>query len=192
VLDGQDYRSRGRIVNIVDNLICDGRIRPLAMAMTYHGRQNRFTEYSCSERHLGLLLNCLLPLAKRNLNLLDETTEPGVHGILGASMGGLMALFAGLRFPQIFGQVLSQSGAFTLGNHDTVVWDLVRHGPVRPIRIWMSAGRYEWLLQCNRRFHQHLESQEYDVTYREFSAGHNYTAWRNDVWRGLERLYGCA
>jgi enterochelin esterase family protein len=27
------------------------------------------------------------------------------------------------------------------------------------------------------------------VIYREFSAGHNYTAWRDDIWRGLEAMF---
>jgi enterochelin esterase family protein len=190
VLDGQDYRSRGKIVNIVNNLINDNRIGPIAMAMVHHGGRQRFTEYSCSELHLGFLLNCVLPLAKRFLNLRDETEEPGVHGILGASMGGLMATYVGLRLPNIFGHVLSQSGAFSLDDRDTVVWDLVRHGPVRPVRIWMDAGRYEWLLECNHGFHQHLRSRDYDATYHEFNAGHNHAAWSNDVWRGLESSFG--
>jgi enterochelin esterase-like enzyme len=35
-----------------------------------------------------------------------------------------------------------------------------------------------------------LLGRGYDVTYREFNAGHNYPAWRDDVWRGLEALFG--
>jgi len=27
------------------------------------------------------------------------------------------------------------------------------------------------------------------VRYREYSGGHNYPAWREDVWRGLEWLF---
>jgi enterochelin esterase family protein len=34
-----------------------------------------------------------------------------------------------------------------------------------------------------------LDKRQYDVVYREFSAGHNYTAWRDDVWRGLEAMF---
>lgn len=105
-------------------------------------------------------------------------------------MGGLMALFVGLRLPHIFGKVLSQSGAFEMDWYETVVLDLVRHGPLRPLQIWMDVGRLEGLLEPNRAMHALLAEKGYDVTCREFSGGHNYTSWRNDLWRGLEALFG--
>jgi enterochelin esterase-like enzyme len=192
VLDGQDYRHRGKLVNIVDNLIAQGRIQPVALALPHHAGRARGVEYACSEAHLGFLSTQVLPLAQKELNLVDLEASPGAYGILGASMGGLMALYAGLRAPHIFGHVLSQSGAFTLDVHDTVVWDLVEQGPIRPIQIWMDAGHFEWLLPCNRRMQETLAARGYEVTYHEYNAGHNYPAWRNDVWRGLELLFGPA
>jgi enterochelin esterase family protein len=45
------------------------------------------------------------------------------------------------------------------------------------------------LLEDNRRMVALLDKRQYNVTYREFSAGHNYTAWRDDVWRGLEAMF---
>ena len=191
VLDGQDYRRRARIANIVDNLIAQGRIRPIALAMPYNGRGARGVEYACSEATLVLLLYVLLELAQKELSLVDLETNPGAYGILGASMGGLMALYAGLRAPGVFGRVLSQSGAFALGEHDTVVFDLVRHGPVSPLHVWMSVGRYEWLLDCNRRMHRLLDENGYDVAYHEHNGGHNYPAWRDHLGQGLEALFGC-
>ena len=101
-----------------------------------------------------------------------------------------MALYAGVRAPGIFGGVLSQSGAFSIGGRDLVILDLDRNGPVRPLLIWMDVGRYEWLLPCNRRMHELLVDRGYDVAYREYNGGHNYSSWRNDLWRGLELLFG--
>jgi enterochelin esterase family protein len=49
----------------------------------------------------------------------------------------------------------------------------------------MDAGRYEWLLEGNRRLYSLLNEKQYKVRYHEFSGGHNYTSWRNDLWRGL-------
>ena len=89
VLDGQDYRRRARITRIVDNLIAQGIIRPIALAMPYHGRAARGVEYACSEATLGFLLHDLLQLASTELNLVDIEAQPGAYGILGASMGGL-------------------------------------------------------------------------------------------------------
>jgi enterochelin esterase family protein len=189
VLDGQDYQQRARLPAIVDNLIAQKRIRPVAMALVHSHATARIVEYGCSEATLGLLVERVVPLAQADLNLVRLDDAPGAYGVLGASMGGLMALYAGLRAPQVFGRVLSQSGAFTL-QHETVVWDMVRHGPVRPVKIWVDVGRYEWLLDCNRRMHELLVERGYAVAYREHNAGHNYPAWRDEVWRGLEALFG--
>jgi enterochelin esterase family protein len=53
----------------------------------------------------------------------------------------------------------------------------------------MDVGRLDELLQDNRRMYDLLKEQGYPVTYREFSSGHNYTAWRDDLWRGLEAMF---
>jgi enterochelin esterase-like enzyme len=41
------------------------------------------------------------------------------------------------------------------------------------------------LLQSNRKMHKLLEQKGYEVTYREYNGGHNYTSWRDDLWCGL-------
>ncbi len=195
VWDGPDYLRRGSLAVIVDNLIAQKRIRPIALAMVANGRQARVIEYGCNEMTLGFLLEGVLPLARANLNLLDAaqpgTDKPmGSYGIMGASMGGLMALYTGLRLPHIFGRVLSQSGAFSMGSNDLIVYDLVRLGAARPQKIWMDVGRFEWLLGTNRRMQALLSARGFDPVYREFSGGHNYPSWRDDLWRGLEYLFG--
>ncbi len=45
------------------------------------------------------------------------------------------------------------------------------------------------VLSHHREMHALLQERKYYVTYREYSGGHNYTAWRDDVWRGLEKLF---
>jgi enterochelin esterase family protein len=47
----------------------------------------------------------------------------------------------------------------------------------------------ETLLEPNRRMRALLEARGMLVGYREYPAGHNYTAWRDDLWRGLEALF---
>jgi enterochelin esterase family protein len=187
VYDGPDYLKRGKLNIIVDNLIAAKRIRPFAMAMVQNGGLARGLEYSCSEATLGFLFDCVIPLAQENLILTPPGGEP--YGVLGASLGGLMAVYTGMRLPQVFGKVLSQSGSFTLPEHEFVVVDLVRYTPRPEIDIWMNAGRYEWLLDDNRQMYALLKEKKYKVKYHEYPGGHNYTSWRNDIWRGLEALF---
>ena len=189
VYDGNDYLQRGKLATMVDNLIAEKRIRPLAIAFLRNGGPRRFVEYACSEAVLAWLDHDVLLLAREQLNLLDIQKNPGAYGVLGASMGGLMALYTALRMPDIFGNVLSQSGAFHFEQFDTVTVDIVEHFPKRDLRIWMDAGKLEWLLESSQKMHKLLKARGYDVSYREFTGGHCYTAWRDDLWRGLENLF---
>ncbi len=97
VYDGSDYLKRAKLNVIVDNLIAAKRVRPFAMAMIQHGGPARSLEYSCSESTLGFVFEGIIPLAQEHLNL----TPPGgeAYGVLGASLGGLMAMYTGMRLP---------------------------------------------------------------------------------------------
>src|SRR5947209_12991416 len=70
VLDGQEYLERGRLVNIVDNLIGEGRIRPINMALVDHGGRARVIEYNCSDSTIGFLER-VETLAREHLSLLE-------------------------------------------------------------------------------------------------------------------------
>lgn len=191
VWDGEDYFKRGCLTTIVDNLILQERIQPLALAMIKNAGSERSIEYNCNESIPVFLKNYLLPLAQQNLNLLDPREYPGAYGVLGASMGGLMALYTALRLPHIFGRALCQSGAYTYLDHDTITYDLVRSGDPQAVKVWMDAGLYDFktLLIANRRMSSLLSEYGYKIEYREYAAGHNYPAWRDEVWRGLEYLF---
>ncbi|HLO29829.1 MAG TPA: alpha/beta hydrolase-fold protein [Anaerolineales bacterium] len=189
VYDGYDYLHRGKLATIVDNLIADKRIRPIAIAFLQNGRSRRSAEYFCSDATITWLDREILPLARRHLKLLDLEEHPGEYGVLGSSAGGLMSMYTGLRMPEIFGKVLCQSGVFSMDGRNLVVVDLVRYSHARDIKIWMDIGTLDELLEDNRRMIALLDKRNYDVVYREFSAAHNFTAWRDDVWRGLEAMF---
>ena len=190
VYDGRDYLERANLNLIVDNLIHEKRIRPIALACLQNGGEHRGLEYACSDATLMWLDNVILPLARRKLNLLDVTKERGAYGVLGASFGGLMSMYTGLRMPEIFGRVISQSGVFGSEGRDFAAVDLIKHQQAHGIKIWMDIGHFDWLLEDNRRLQPILLGNGYDVTYREFSGGHNYTCWRDEVSMALENQFG--
>jgi enterochelin esterase family protein len=190
VYDGVDYLERAKLNVIVDNLIHEKRIEPIAMAFLQNGGDHRGVEYACSDATLMWLDNIILPLARKKLNLLDIAKHRGAYGVLGASFGGLMSVYTGLRMPEIFGKVVSQSGVFESEGRDFAAVDLIRAKQAREIKIWMDVGRFDWLLEDNRRLQPILQENGYDVTYREFSGGHNYTCWQNEVGIALEKMFG--
>ena len=190
VWDGGDYMRRAKLATIVDNMIHSRRIQPVALAMVENGGPARMIEYACGEGTIWFILQYLLPEAYNCLNLMNPDEQPGAFGVLGASAGGLMALYTGLRLPHIFGRVLAQSGAYEIEGFEFVTSTLVDHGPKLPLKIWMDAGKFEYLLDTNRIMHKKLAAHGYEVEYREYNAGHNYPAWRDDLPRGLEYLFG--
>lgn len=190
VWDGGDYYRRAKLVTMIDELIAAQRIRPVALAMPENGNQARLMEYACSETTLWFLMTALLPAARNHLHLLDIDENPGEFGVLGASMGGLMALYTGLRLPHIFGKVLAQSGAYELDGFEFITSSMIEHGPRQDLKIWMDVGQLEYLLEGNRAMRLKLEAHGYAVDYHEYPAGHNYPAWRNDLPGGLETLFG--
>lgn len=184
VYDGVDYLRRGKITAIADNLIARGEVRPFAMVLVDHGRKARMVEYSCADITLGFVDEILLPLAHRMLDLTFRPDERR-YAVLGASMGGLMALYTVLRMPALFYGAICQAGAYTIKGHDMVVYPLV--GALEPAgqRIWLDVGRYDFLADTNRRMQKVLFEQGYTVYYREFNGGHNFTVWRNNLPQAL-------
>jgi enterochelin esterase family protein len=47
----------------------------------------------------------------------------------------------------------------------------------------------DFLLECNRKMHSVLREKDYEVSYVESGGAHNYTTWRDSLWRGLEELF---
>ena len=83
-----------------------------------------------------------------------------------------------------------REGREVLGTGERGEVDRRRHA--HDLKIWMDVGTLDELLEDNRRMVALLDKRQYNVSYREFSAGHNSTAWRNDVWRGLEEMFPVA
>jgi enterochelin esterase family protein len=85
---------------------------------------------------------------------------------------------------------LAQSGAYTLDGYDYVVWDLARQVEPRGLRIWMDVGSMEYLIECNQKMAHLLNARGVQCAYREYTGGHNYTVWRNELPQALQYLYG--
>lgn len=188
VLDGSDYLRRGRILQIVDSLIAAGKIRPVALAMIENAGSGRFVEYACNDAFVFIMENRLIPAACEQLPVIDPRKEPGSWGILGASMGGTMAMFSGLRAPHIFSTVLAQSSAFSTPFADFTIIPLIKS--LKPaFNVWMDVGTFDFLLEDNRRVLPLLRQAGYSVGYSEGCGGHNFTYWRNALPAGLQYLY---
>jgi enterochelin esterase family protein len=85
--------------------------------------------------------------------------------------------------------VLSQSGALGGRGQSTAVFELIEGSEHHSVQVWMDAGKFEWLRLANEGMQDLLTSKGFDVTFREYSGGHNYTAWRNDLARDYRHSF---
>jgi enterochelin esterase family protein len=72
---------------------------------------------------------------------------------------------------------------------ETPVNALAAQAKIRP-RVWLDVGKMDWLLRPNRKMRRHLQTNKFDVRYREYFAYHNWVAWRNTLPDALTWAFG--
>jgi enterochelin esterase family protein len=192
LLDGEHWGPRLGIANLLDNLIADGRVPPLAAVLPDSvDAGTRWAELTCRPEFVGFLADELLPWAAGRLPVTDD---PARTVIAGQSLGGLTAAYAAVAAPHRFGNVLAQSGSFWWPVGPDAEW-LTRqlaNSPRLPVRFRLSFGEQEWVaLPAARRLRETLAAAGYhDTSYREFNGGHDYLCWRTELADGLVELLG--
>jgi enterochelin esterase-like enzyme len=181
---------------ILDNLYAAGLLPPMVAVIPDSLLNDvRMREMAYYEPFVDFLTQELLPWVHERYHV---TADPTRTIISGSSLGGLAAAFAALRRPDIFGNVLSQSGAFWRGKDEEESEWLARQyalSPRVPVRFYLEAGLLERggtvdLLASNRHMRNVLEAKGYEVHYSEFNGGHTYVCWRGSLAQGLLALMG--
>jgi enterochelin esterase family protein len=99
----------------------------------------------------------------------------------------------------MFGNVLSQSGAFWRGKDKDVTWEWLvgqyEAAPKLPLRFFLEAGLLEDVsrdgptpLAANRRLVTVLKRKGYAVTYQEVGGTHEPVHWHGEFAEGLLAL----
>lgn len=193
--DAHEYLTRVHVPTIIDNLVADGMIPPVAVALVGNpSPQARARELPPNAAFTRFLDKELMPwLQARGLDLPASRTVIG-----GSSYGGLAAAQAGFALPHRFGHVLSLSGSYWWApDGEPPGWVMRRYAeaPKRDVRFYLDAGRYErsragsaGILETNRRLADVLREKGYDVTQVEHEAGHDYFHWQGSLGCGLVAL----
>jgi enterochelin esterase-like enzyme len=177
----------------LDNLLAAKKIPPVVVVGVENiSDQTRMHDLNCSDEFAGFLATELVPWARKTYRVHADAAHTIVGG---ASLGGKMAAYCGLKYSNVFGKVLSQSGSFlTAIGEDSPrsVWDGETPGllvkeflrrPRLPLEFYLEVGRYETMLPFShlletRRMRDVLQAKGYRVTYSEFMGGHNEACWR--------------
>lgn len=190
--DGKEYLAMGA-ENVLDNLISDKKIPPIVTVFV-ESTDNRMTELMCSEDFASFTTEELMPWVRENFNI---TSDPKKSIIGGLSLGGLTASFLGLKHPELFGNVLSQSGSYWYKREDVeddkkCNWMAKQFESIDKLNLkfYLNVGILEGdiMLKFNKQFRDTLINKGYDVIYGEFKSGHDYLCWGETLADGLIAL----
>lgn len=164
-----------------------------------HGYEHRIHELSpfrmrnqdgSLEGLLHWISSWLLPKLRREHAL---SADPRKVVIAGSSMGGLAALYAALRMPDVFGGAIAMSPSLFLGQGGLFRW-VDEHGAPRGSKIYLDAGAREAggrLLTSAQTMAHALGSRGVTLDFREDPKGqHREKDWRRRLLPALRFHYG--
>src|SRR5947207_1843603 len=200
--DGGLYVNSARVATTLDNLIAAGVIPPLVAVMV--DNPDRFHELACSSEYDDFLTQEIVPWARVNYHATDRPEQTIIGGV---SLGGLAAACVGFKHPEVFGNVLSQSGSFWWKPDNEKDFEWLTHqfaaSPRLPMRFSCEAGLLENtggappgqpipppLLTANRNLRDALQSKGYSVHYTEFNGNHTLFNWRGTLANHLIAVVG--
>jgi enterochelin esterase family protein len=183
---------------ILDNLLDSGKIPPLVAVFV--GNVNRDQELTCYTPFADFLAQELVPWVRREYRVASDASQATIAG---SSYGGLAAAFTALKHPEVFGNVLSQSGSFYWwapgeDEHEWLTRQFVASSKL-PIRFYLDVGLLELGIPrrhaptpvvANRHLRDVLQAKGYEVHYAEFNGGHDHFNWRGTFANGLLALVG--
>lgn len=200
LFDGRDYLDQVPTPTILDNLIANGEIPPtVAVFIDNPSSAARDNDLSCNSLFADFLAKELLPGIRQSYSI---TSDPAQTIISGSSYGGLAAACTAMYYPQVFGNVLSQSASFYWKPENDTEYEWPKRQIAAkskmPLRFFISVGLLETLpkpgnttqLDVNRRFRDVLKAKGYKVTYTEFDGAHEYIDWQGELAEGLIILLG--
>jgi enterochelin esterase family protein len=189
LLDGLDYREFAKVHTVVENLLADGRLRPLLLVLV--PPVDRTGEYERSEAFERFLVGELLPAVEARWSVRKDAAG---RGVMGVSLGGFAALSAVARNPGAFGLCGAQStGNAVPGNLGLLIADLARL-PAGSARFHLDVGTFESdlhgsdLLAVSRGLRAALDGRQ-PLQYREVPEGHSWGSWRARLAEALAFLF---
>jgi enterochelin esterase-like enzyme len=191
-----------RMGETADGLIGEGAIQPLIIVGVWNTGKARIKEYTPSrmprlgggkaEGYTRMLMDEVKPFIERQYRV---ASGPENTGLGGSSLGGLVTLYAGLRFPHVFGKLAALSPSIWWGAGWVNKFAQEARVEPRP-RIWLDGGTREGPQFVPRleKFRDILRGKgwrdEQDLHFEVIEGGeHNEAAWAQRVGPFLRFLF---
>ena len=108
VFDAEDYISTVGMPMMLDNMIARSVVSPVVVAFL-HTPETRNEDLLPNAKFQAFIASELMPWIRKRYRI---SNDPKLNVVAGASFGGLAATYTAFIHPDIFGNVLSQSGSF--------------------------------------------------------------------------------
>ncbi len=195
--DEESWADLGRASQILDNLIAEGKVKPMIVVMPNGNADMEGAPGQTSEGLISPTMN-----HPKTMEGSFETHFPGLvnyidshyrtlsdksdRAIAGLSMGGFHAMHISKQFPDMFDYVglfsaatMPMDGTISeiYKNYDEKLARQFAPGEA-PQLYWIGIGRDDFLYEMNSDYRKYLDLHGYPYTYRETSEGHIWKNWR--------------
>jgi len=134
---------------VAEELILSGEIEPLIVVGIYNTGLKRVNEYTHVPDYRGrgglaraygkMIASDLKPFIDREYRTRPNSADTGLGG---SSLGGLVTMYLGLRYPEVFGNLLVMSPSVWWANRD-ILKKVHRTNHKAAQRIWLDVGTCE-------------------------------------------------
>jgi enterochelin esterase-like enzyme len=186
--DAAGWTTVGRANLILDNLLAQGKIKPMVVVMPLgYGTMSFVRDRGAWDKSVTIdqntslfskaLLTEVLPQVEAEYNVSRKRED---RAIVGLSMGGLESLTTGLTNTDKFAWV---------GGFSSAVQALTFDGPLAILDakkadlrlLWIACGTEDGLIEPNRKFIAFLKSKDMPVTQIETPGMHTWMVWRDNL-----------
>ena len=188
--DASGWTAVGRANVILDNLIAQGKAKPMLVVMPLgYGALEildrngpSWDDRSLVERNFSrfrdALLTEVIPQVEKNYRVAKDRNSRAIAGL---SMGGSESLLTGLNALDRFAWI----GAFSSGGmreeFDAAYPSLDAKANAQIRLLWVACGTEDRLIAINRRFRDWLKSKDIRHTDIETPGHHTWMVWRRNL-----------
>ena len=205
LFDGPEYLSEYSLPTTMDNLLASQKIPSTVAVLVSDVGDRRLTDLVANPEFSDFIAKELVPWVRARYSVTVDADRVVVGGY---SAGGLAAVYTGFRHSEVFGNVMSQSGALWWapdhyqGRDSTTEANWMAKqfvvSPKLPLRFHLVAGTFEAdrgsrggdILEASRHLRDVLLAKGYVVHYQQFVGGHDGLSWPGTLADGLMALLG--
>ena len=193
--DEEAWIALGRTSQILDNLIAQGKAKPMIVVMT---NGNVSQKAAAGEWERGMTKPSLwedtrmdgefeaafpdvMKFVESNYRTLETKSSRAIAGL---SMGGFHSLYISNTYPDKFDYVgLFSAAIMPREGIQSKIYDnsddkLKIQFSQKPKLYWIAIGTADFLFQANTDFRKMLDDKKYPYTYYETGEGHIWKNWR--------------